>query len=94
LRLAVNESFSSDNTGAYLGNVLVVACVADLGVAGGAPGRDGLLDNNDFIAFINYFFQGSLIADLGGAGGLSGGDGALDNNDFIVFINRFFAGCG
>ena len=34
------------------------ACLAaDLGVPGGLPGRDGLLDNNDFIAFIDAFFN-------------------------------------
>jgi hypothetical protein len=30
---------------------------ADLGVQGGGPGRDGQLDNNDFIAFIDAFFS-------------------------------------
>ncbi|MFT3684381.1 MAG: FG-GAP-like repeat-containing protein [Phycisphaerales bacterium] len=34
------------------------ACLtADLGVQGGIAGRDGQLDNNDFIAFINAFFN-------------------------------------
>ncbi|MFT3684662.1 MAG: FG-GAP-like repeat-containing protein [Phycisphaerales bacterium] len=32
-------------------------CVADLGATGGLPGHDGALDNNDFIAFINAFFN-------------------------------------
>jgi hypothetical protein len=32
-------------------------CVADLGVQGGIPGRDNLLDNNDFIVFIDAFFN-------------------------------------
>lgn len=32
-------------------------CVADLGVQGGGFGRDGALDNNDFIAFIEAFFS-------------------------------------
>ena len=31
---------------------------ADFGVQGGLPGHDGLFDNNDFIAFINAFFDG------------------------------------
>jgi hypothetical protein len=68
---------------------------ADLGGAGGLPSPcgDGVLDNNDFIAFISYFFDGSLIADFGQAGGFSGGDGVLNNNDFVAFINAFFAGC-
>jgi hypothetical protein len=66
---------------------------ADIGVAGGLNGSDGELDNNDFIAFINYFFASNPLADRGVAGGLPGTDGLYDNNDFIVFINQFFAGC-
>ena len=66
---------------------------ADLGVQGGLNGSDGLLDNNDFIAFINYFFNSSPLADLGVQGGLPGQDSLFDNNDFIAFIDFFFAGC-
>ena len=68
-------------------------CPADLGTAGGLPGADGHLDNNDFIAFINHFFNSNPLADRGVAGGLPGHDGQFDNNDFIAFINQFFAGC-
>ena len=70
------------------------ACPADLGVGGGGPGSDGLLDNNDFIAFITYFFASDARADVGIAAGLPGHDGAWDNNDFIAYINLFFDGCG
>ncbi len=66
---------------------------ADIGVAGGEPGHDMLLDNNDFIAFITYFFAQDPVADLGVAGGEPGSDGLYDNNDFIAFITFFFAGC-
>ncbi|MFT3683563.1 MAG: GC-type dockerin domain-anchored protein [Phycisphaerales bacterium] len=65
---------------------------ADIGVAGGLPGSDGRLDNNDFIAFISYFFAHNPAADMGVAGGLPGSDNAWDNNDFIAFISAFFAG--
>ncbi|MFT3686905.1 MAG: GC-type dockerin domain-anchored protein [Phycisphaerales bacterium] len=68
-------------------------CVADLGGVGGVAGADGALNNNDFIAFINYFFNGDAHADVGMVGGLAGHDGLYDNNDFIAFINAFFAGC-
>jgi hypothetical protein len=51
------------------------------------------LDNNDFIAFISYFFANDVRADFGVAGGLPGRDGAFDNNDFIAFIAAFFDGC-
>ncbi|MFT3683879.1 MAG: GC-type dockerin domain-anchored protein [Phycisphaerales bacterium] len=72
---------------------LETPCAADLGAAGGVPGQDGHLDNNDFIAFISYFFAADSHADLGIAGGLPGSDGQFNNNDFIAFINYFFAGC-
>ncbi|MFT3683964.1 MAG: GC-type dockerin domain-anchored protein [Phycisphaerales bacterium] len=68
-------------------------CAGDMGQAGGAPGSDGMLDNNDFIAFINYFFNHDRHADVGIAGGQFGSDGMYDNNDFIAFINLFFTGC-
>ena len=68
-------------------------CAADVGQQGGVPGPDGVLDNNDFIVFIGYFFSQHPLGDRGSAGGESGADGLYDNNDFIVFINQFFAGC-
>ena len=71
----------------------VAGCPADLGRAGGLAGADAALDNNDFIAFISFFFDADARADRGVAGGLPGSDGAFDNNDFIAFINEFFAGC-
>ncbi len=68
-------------------------CPADIGVQGGAPGSDGHLDNNDFIVFIDYFFNHNPAADLGVQGGINGQDGVFDNNDFVVFIDLFFSGC-
>jgi hypothetical protein len=67
---------------------------ADLGGEGGASGFDQVLDNNDFIVFINYFFGEDARADLGAEGGAAEADGVFDNNDFIVFIGFFFEGCG
>jgi hypothetical protein len=66
---------------------------ADVGGPGGAPGADGLLNNNDFVVFIDLFFSHAPAADMGGTGGVAGADGSFDNNDFVVFIDRFFAGC-
>ncbi|HYD02022.1 MAG TPA: GC-type dockerin domain-anchored protein [Phycisphaerales bacterium] len=66
---------------------------ADLAGRGGAVGHDGLLDNNDFVVFIDRFFAADARADLGVAGGLPGRDGTFDNNDFVAFIDWFFAGC-
>jgi len=66
---------------------------ADVGSAGGETRPDGLLDNNDFIAFITLFFAADPRADVGRAGGEGGSDGTFDNNDFIAFITDFFNGC-
>ncbi len=66
--------------------------LADLGVQGGLPGTDGQYDNNDFIVFIDYFFENNPMADIGKQGGVYGVDQILDNNDFIVFIDAFFLG--
>ncbi|HZW08052.1 MAG TPA: immunoglobulin domain-containing protein, partial [Phycisphaerales bacterium] len=66
---------------------------ADLGRTGGIPGADGALDNNDFVVFVDLFFQQHPAADFGTTGGVPGADGAFDNNDFVVFIDVFFAGC-
>ncbi|HYD00512.1 MAG TPA: GC-type dockerin domain-anchored protein [Phycisphaerales bacterium] len=68
-------------------------CPADLGSQGGFQGADGVLDNNDFIVFINYFFGRNAAADVGRTGGLPGADLQWDNNDFVAYIDMFFAGC-
>ncbi|MDP1662014.1 MAG: GC-type dockerin domain-anchored protein [Phycisphaerales bacterium] len=71
------------------------ACsAADVGSQGGIAGPDHILDNNDFIVYIDYFFAGNPLADLGRQGGIAPGDDTFDNNDFIVFIDLFFDGCG
>jgi microcystin-dependent protein len=68
-------------------------CDADIGVQGGLPGHDGILDNNDFIVFVSDFFAANPVADFGQQGGLPGSDGQFDNNDFIAFIAAFFQDC-
>lgn len=69
------------------------ACTADVGIQGGSVGTDCVLDNNDFIAYIDLFFSQAAAADIGSQGGVSGPDGTFDNNDFVVFIDAFFMGC-
>ena len=91
----------TDTTG-FQGSSLAVegikvpsVCVADVGGQGGVYGPDNMLDNNDFIIFIDaYFNNDMLLADVGKSGGLTGPDNTLDNNDFIAYINEFFEGCG
>jgi hypothetical protein len=64
---------------------------ADIGTCGGNHGSDGLLDNNDFISFIDYFFEMDQMADMGAVGGVPEEDGHFDNNDFVVFIDYYFS---
>jgi hypothetical protein len=68
---------------------------ADVGAIGGVYTGcgDGVLDNNDFVVFIDLFFNGNVVADVGSVGGVPGADGHFDNNDFVVFIDMFFGGC-
>lgn len=65
---------------------------ADVGGEGGSLGHDGAIDNNDFVVFIDLFFNQSTLADIGAEGAAEGSDQNFDNNDFIVFISWFFAG--
>ena len=71
------------------GTLTITQCVADVASADG-PFPDGIVDGNDFIAFINSFGIGdaglSPVADVNG-------DGIIDGNDFVAFINAFAAGC-
>lgn len=69
------------------------APVADIGSPNGLPGHDGVFDNNDFIVFIDRFFNMDPTADIGTKGGWVGSDGTFDNNDFVVFVDLFFRGC-
>ncbi len=99
---AFGDSFNVTSTSTSPGGTLVLnifsnfpsgpaACSpADLGAQGGLPGQDNLLNNNDFIVFIDYFFNQNALADFGIQGGVAGHDGAFDNNDFIAFIDAFF----
>ena len=66
---------------------------ADLGSTGGVAGHDGVLNNNDFVVFIDFFFAQNPLADQGSTGGIPGADGVFNNNDFVVFIDNFFGGC-
>ncbi len=77
-----------------------VACSLSDVAGGGATGLqpDGVVDGNDFIAFINSFSTGDPavdgLADVAGGGGNGlSPDGIIDGSDFIAFINAFSAGC-
>lgn len=88
-RCVISDAFGSVATRP----AALVLLSADVGGPGGVAGADGVMDNNDFVAFIAAFFEGRVWADLGSAGGVTGPDGALDTNDFVAFIGLFFDGC-
>ncbi len=78
-------------------------CACSLADVAGGPlanvkNPDGMVDGNDFVAFINAFAIGDAVAgpqaDVagGGANGL-GPDGEVDAADFVEFVNAFMAGC-
>jgi hypothetical protein len=98
LFLGLSDGFTNcigaygDNSGSFTATVSFF-CGADLGAQGGVPGPDGVLDNNDFVVFIDDFFSGNPAADVGHTGGSRGPDGFFNNNDFVVFIDLFFEGC-
>lgn len=71
----------------------VAVCAADVGSQGAVPVPDGTVDSNDFIVYIDRFFNQDPAADIGTQGGVEGADSTWDNNDFVVFIDRFFADC-
>jgi hypothetical protein len=88
------STYGGGNRVLLVGGFGVHACgPADIGQTGGLEGFDGVLDNNDFVVFIDRFFAHDGRADVGRTGGVAGADGAFDNNDFIVFIDQFFGGC-
>ena len=91
--LATPKRFGAryDNPGRV--RVTVLCGPADIAGTGADGNGDGVLDNNDFIVFIDRFFAQDPRADYGSTGGILGADGQFNNNDFVVFIDLFFAGC-
>ncbi|HZW06385.1 MAG TPA: agmatine deiminase family protein, partial [Phycisphaerales bacterium] len=95
-RLRVTAADAAGNTGGDVSGRFTIdgaQCTADVGSQGGLAGADGLLDNNDFVAFIDLFFAHDPRADVGIQGGGLGFDGAWDNNDVSAFIDAFFTPC-
>jgi hypothetical protein len=66
---------------------------ADLSENGAGPCVDGVLDNNDFIAFVSLFFANDPRANLAPAQ-FPGEPEVWDNEDFIRFIQLYFEACG
>jgi hypothetical protein len=79
-------------TGDTLG-IEVADCLADIGRQGAEPLPDGILDNNDFIVFIDWFFASDSRADIASQGAAEEPDSIFDNNDFVLYIQRFFTPC-
>ena len=66
-----------------IAGVAVNPCLSDVNT-------DGIIDGNDFTAFINSFGVGDPAIDPTADVNL---DGIIDGNDFVAFINAFGAGC-
>lgn len=66
---------------------------ADVGAQGGSTIPDGVIDNNDYQVYIDYFYGGCAAADLGVQGGEIGRDGQFNANDWQVFFDYYFGGC-
>ncbi len=81
-------------TGPAFYDDLVITRLGGAGCPGTGPGacsradwnEDGVLDFNDFLAFMNDFNADDPCADLNG-------DGVVDFNDFLEFLNIYNAGC-
>jgi len=69
----------------------VADCPADL-TGGPDGGPDGVVDANDFFAYLGLFADGDAAADLTGAPD-GGPDGVIDANDFFEYLSLFSAGC-
>ena len=77
-------------TGTVIGSLLATGSVPRA-IADIANGGDGIVDGDDFVAFINAFSANDVAADVMN-GGSPGSDGVVDGNDFIAFINSFAQG--
>jgi hypothetical protein len=77
-------------TGTVVGGLLATGSVPRA-IADIANGGDGVVDANDFIAFMNAFAAGATAADIM-TGSHAGPDGTVDGDDFIGFINSFSQG--
>ncbi|MCC5786480.1 MAG: VCBS repeat-containing protein [Phycisphaerales bacterium] len=79
-RLEATHAISSgaDNTPVFE-NGCVDICIADIN-------GDGVVDADDFFAFLALFAAGDLQADING-------DGVIDADDFFEYLALFAAGC-
>jgi hypothetical protein len=64
---------------------------ADMGGPGASFGPDGMLDQNDFVMFLQAWFANEPLADLGGPMS-RGEDGFFDGSDIVLFVEEFFEG--
>jgi hypothetical protein len=70
-------------------------CPADLDDGSGTGTKDGGIDINDLLYFLEKFEQGNIAADLDNDGDPAIGvpDGGVDISDLLFFLARFEAGC-
>ncbi|MFT3685882.1 MAG: GC-type dockerin domain-anchored protein [Phycisphaerales bacterium] len=78
---------------ASLGLTTAPFCPIDVGVQGGVPGHDCVVDNNDMAVFMGYLLTGDARADIAGPGATPGPDGIVSTNDEILFFDLYYFGC-
>ncbi len=86
-----NDQFACIATGNVVGQAIIrIALPAGAPVCLADVNLDGIVDGNDFTAFINSFGVGDSTIDPTAD---VNGDSIIDGNDFVAFINAFGAGC-
>jgi len=89
--LTTSFALNDSDTVVVGAQVDVLNCPADL-TGGPDGGPDGVVDANDFFAYLGLFAASDPAADL--TGGTDGGpDGIIDANDFFEYLGLFAAGC-
>lgn len=72
---------------------LQIGCVADIDNGSGNGIKDGAIDINDLLYFLNKFASGNLDADIEDADGSGLPDNGVDINDLLRFLSAFQNGC-
>lgn len=80
MRLVVRDAFGNEGSDTSPADFVIGdPCAADFD-------GNGVVDSDDFFAFVNAYLAGDGSADING-------DGTLDSDDFFDYLNVYFTGC-
>ena len=82
--------YTKENPFGIAARLSIAGSIGGVPVCGADVNADGVVDGNDFVAFINSFSVGDVSIDPVADVNL---DNIIDGNDFVEFINAFGAGC-